>query len=134
MAWDTDYIFEGLHMFGPPLNVWKWEIYQSPYGPESLSYYRLHLNIDDNEDLFQRLLHQTTDGSGIRYYQRLIMMHLNIPRPKEFFFYKAWIYSIEKNYRPSQYPYTEWKGPTLGIAFDKTKANSTAVQNLGRKG
>ncbi|MBL8124950.1 MAG: hypothetical protein JNJ39_12655 [Blastocatellia bacterium] len=48
MAWDTDHIFEGLHMFGPPLNVWKREIYQSPYGPESLSYLRLHLNIDDN--------------------------------------------------------------------------------------
>jgi len=56
MAWDTDYIFEGLQMFGSPLNVWKWEVYQSPYGPESLSYFRLHMNIDDNEDQFQRLL------------------------------------------------------------------------------
>lgn len=134
MAWDTDYQFEGLHTFGPMLNVWEWEVYQSPYGDNSLSYYRLHMNLDDNEDLFQRLMLQATAGESIRYYKRLYLLHLNIERPKEYVIQNAWIYSIEKKYRPSQYPYSEWKGPTLGIGFDKTKANTASAKSIGRRG
>lgn len=134
MAWDTDYQLEGLTMFGPMLNVWKWEVYQQDPGFQPLDYHRIHMKIDDNADLWDKLMGMFKTSGTMKYYKRLIMMHLNIDRPKQYCFYDAWLYSLEKNYRPSQYSYEPWPGATLGIAFDKTKVNVAAVTHLGKKG
>ena len=53
---------------------------------------------------------------------------------RDYTFYNAWLYSLEWRYLPSQYPYQHWKGPTLGIAFEKTPPNVAAVKSLGIHG
>src|SRR5262245_51033657 len=137
MSWDTDYLLEGLTTFGAPLNIWKWEVYQQDPGYQPLDYHRIHFNLDNDAELFDKLMKKLRNGgNGIHYYPRLIVMRKMTEERfgRDYVFYNAWMYSLEWSYLPSQYPYQHWKGPTLGIAFDKTQANVTSVNNLGNKG
>jgi len=136
MSWDTDYLLEGLTTFGAPLNIWKWEVYQQDPGYQPLDYHRIHMNLDNDPDLFDTLMKKLRNGGTIHYYQRLIIMRKmaqNTPG-RDYTFYNAWLYSLEWRYLPSQYPYQHWKGPTLGIAFEKTPPNVAAVKSLGIHG
>jgi len=131
MGWDTEWQLEGFFYFGAPLNVWKFEVYEQNVGYQPLPYHRIHMQIDDDLDLFNRLMALTKTGS-IQYYDRLIMMDTgpNVQYKHEYWFRKAWLYSLETEYRPSRYPYDPWKGYTLGIACDKTPENDAAVGRL----
>lgn len=132
MGWEADRVLEGIFQWGTPINIWEMELYQERNG--DLGYYRIHMNLDDSSYLIERL-NQKIKGP-IHYYPRLIIMEGPKTRSiattdwREYFFYKPWIYSLQTDYSPSQYPYERWPGWTLGIAFDKTKENDTAVKNL----
>ena len=128
MGWDTEWVLEGLFMFGAPLNIWKMEVYNER--GSGLSYHRIHMNLDDDPDLFTRLNNKIKAEKGIENYPRLILLDWKTQYPHEYYAYKPWLYSLEMNYSPSRYPYDPWKGPTLGIAFDKTKANEHIIERL----
>lgn len=136
MSWEADRVLEGVFMFGGPINIWQMELYQERNG--DLGYYRIHMNIDDDEYLLSRLREKMK--GEITYYPRLVIMES--PRTRsvpaqywtESFIYKAWLYSLERGYRPTTYPYEPWPGWTLGIAADKTKANIASVSHLFRGG
>jgi hypothetical protein len=133
MGWDTEWQLEGFFYFGAPLNIWKFEVYEENVGYQPLPYHRIHMQIDDDPDLFNRLWALTQTGS-LQYYDRLIMMNTgaNVQYKHEFSYKKVWLYSLETQYRPSRWPYTPWKGYTLGIAFDKTPENDAVVARMSR--
>jgi hypothetical protein len=129
MAWDTEWVLEGMFMFGAPLNIWKMEVYRES-GGTPLSYYRIHMNLDNDPDLFTRLNNKIRAENRIERYPRLILIDWKTQYPHEYRMYSPWLYSLESDYRPSKYPYDPWKGPTLGVAFDKTPDNKPVVERL----
>jgi hypothetical protein len=131
MGWDTEWQIEGFFYFGAPLNIWKFEVYQEPTGYQPLGYHRIHMQIDDDPELFSRLM-ALTNTVSLRYFDRLILMNTGakVQYPHEYWLKKAWIYSLETGYRPSQYPYDAWKGYTLGVACDNTPESNATVGRL----
>ena len=133
MSWDSDRVLEGIFQFGAPLNIWKIELYKESNG--DLGYFRIHMLLDDDADLAGRLKMKISAGSGGEF-QRLIIMEGPKTRSVqaehwiEHYFYDAWLYSLQTDYSPSYYPFSTWKGTTLGIGLHKTKANIAAVQRL----
>lgn len=132
MGWEADRVLEGIFMWGAPLNIWEMELYHDRWG--DMGYYRIHMNLDDDPDLVERLKGKMK--GPIHYYQRLIIMEgpqtrsVPVTTWREWYFYKVWLYSLQTDYRPSRYPYDPWPGFTLGIAFDKSKANDTSIGGL----
>jgi len=131
MGWDTDWQLEGLFYFGAPLNIWKYEVFEQNVGYQPLPYHRVQMQIDDDADLFNRLWALTKTDS-IKYYDGIILMNTgpNVQYKHEYWLRKAWIYSLETGYRPSQWPYDPWNGYTIGVACDKTPENDAAVSRL----
>jgi hypothetical protein len=134
MGWEAERVLEGIFMWGEPLNIWEMELYNERNG--DLGYFRVHMNIDDDSYLADRLMAKTK--GPIHYYSRLIIMEgpktRSVPATHwtETFIYNAWIYSLQTDYSPSNYPHSVWPGWTLGIAADKTKANKASITNLFR--
>lgn len=133
MGWEANRVLEGIFQFGAPLNIWKMELYQEQNG--DLGYSRVHMLIDDDADLAAKLKLKMS-GASLDEYPRLIIMESPATRSvatdhwKEHYFYDAWLYSLQTDYRPSHYPFGIWKGWTLGIAFNKTAANRASTASL----
>jgi hypothetical protein len=132
MGWEADRVLEGIFQFGAPLNIWKIELYNESNG--DIGYFRVHMLLDDDADLVASLRMKMSSSSN--EFQRLIVMESPATRSvkteywREHYFYNAWLYSIQTDYKPSHYPFGSWKGWTLGIAFQKSAANRSAVANL----
>ena len=71
MGWESDRVLEGIFQFGAPLNIWKIELYSESTG--DLSYFRIHMLLDQDADLAGRL-RMKMSGSSSGEFQRLIIM------------------------------------------------------------
>lgn len=126
MGWETDYVLEGLWTFGAPLNIWKMEIAATPPLSDPLSYDKLHLKIDDDASLWVRLM-ELVSSTGT-------LTRLNVVQvgSRDHYIESPRLYSLQRGYKSSDYPYETWPGATLGIAFDKTPANDASMAKLFR--
>lgn len=130
MAWEANRVLEGVFLFGAPLNIWRMELDRDRYGGGK--YFHIHMQIDDDQNLSDRLMHRIRAETGIEHFPRLIIMEKYGDFWREYVFYKPFIDSLQTNYRPTQYPLDQWKGWTLGIAFEKSAANKSSVLALFR--
>jgi hypothetical protein len=133
MSWEAERVLEGVFHFGAPVNIWEMELDKE--SSDDLGYYCIHMLIDNDLELAGRLKMKMSSGSGGEF-QRLIVMESPKTRSVhadnwiEHSLYGAWLYSLQTDYSPEYYPFGIWKGWTLGIAFNKTKANEAAVAKL----
>ena len=120
MAWDTDWALEGIYMFGGPLNVHRYVIDSGWFGQTTDTYYVTHFELDDDPNIEQSL---TTKMSGpIHYFSVLYLLRKwsadNSRWIQEKTFYKAWLFSLERNFHDPIHHYP-WSGLVLGVACEK---------------
>ena len=131
MGWESQRVLEGIFQFGAPLNIWKMELDLDRYGDRPK--FVIHMQIDDDESIANQLNQKIRSDQK---WPRLIIMEgperrsISTTNWREWIFYQPYLYSLQKAYSPSQYPYDVWKGWTLGIAFDKSAANKASVRGL----
>ena len=133
MSWESDRVLEGIFHFGGPVNIWKMELDKG--SSDDIRHYCIRMLIDDDAELASRLKMKMLSGSGGEF-QRLIVMEgpktrsIRTDNWIEHYLYSPWLYSLQTDYHSEYYPFGIWKGWTLGIAFNKTKANAAAVSHL----
>jgi hypothetical protein len=127
-------VLEGIFQFGAPINIWRMELDYDRW--DDRKYFVVHMQIDNDDYLFQRLMEKIRGEEGIYRYPRLLILegpaHRSITTTdwRERVIEKPYLYSLVDKYMPSQYPYDMWLGYTLGIAFDKTKLNKGTVMDI----
>ena len=128
---DSHWVLEGLLNIGQAINVWNMEVIREQ-DDEPLSYYRFHIEIDDDPQLYVYLdakLH-----GPVEYFDRVILMQEDRRGSSQkhvYTFRKPWLYSLERN---SRYSGRSKKKPVLGIAFEKSAVNKSAVEHIKRLG
>ena len=137
MSWESNIVLEGMFEFGAPLNVWRMQLERDRYGDRQ--YFYVWAQLDDDPYIASRVMQVWNshgewayEGKGLKRFPRLIVMERPISEWHEYVFYGPWLHGVATNssYRPGMYPYDNWKGLTLGIAFEKSKANQTSVNTL----
>ena len=128
MGWEAQRGLEGIFEFGAPLNIWAIELDWDHWNDRQ--YFVIHMQLDNDDNLGQRLMSKMKSEEGIYKYPRMIIMEARSSAWREWVIEGAYLYSLEKNYRPSQYPHNPWLGWTLGIRFDKTKLNKGSVMGI----
>ena len=124
MAWDAEYALEGIFLFGAPLNIHRYEIDSGQFGQSTDTTHIAHFLLDDDDNIKSRLI--TKMRGPIEYFPVLYLLgrtHLSEQYPEwkqEKLFYKAWLFSLERNHRGVAYTTAPWgPGPTLGIGCYK---------------
>ena len=137
MSWESNIVLEGIFEFGAPLNVWRIQLESDRHSDRQHFY--VWAQLDDNSYIETRLFQVwkahcewAYEGKGLKRFPRLIVMEKPISEWHEYVLYGPWLHGVATNssYRPGQYPYENWNGLTLGIAFEKSKANQTAVNGF----
>jgi len=134
MGWESQRVLEGIVQFGAPLNIWRIELDYDRW--QDRQYFVVNMQLDNDGDLAQRLMGKMKSEVGIYHYPRMTIMegpgHRSITTTvwREWVIEKPYLYSLQPDYSPSQYPYNVWKGWTLGIRFDKTKLNKSSVMGI----
>ena len=137
MGLDTNWVLEGIASIDAPLNVWNIEVYREQSGTP-LSYYRLHIEIDDDPNLW-KLLNDKLHGP-VEHFDKLILFERrrkspgDAAHPHVYAFRQPWLYSLERNFTNSINTARSWKKPVLGIAFEKSALHTAAVAGLMRTG
>jgi hypothetical protein len=121
-------------MFAAPLNVWNIDVYREN-GGEPLSYFRLHLEIDNDPGLWSGLNDKIQGPIDhfpklILFRQGLLVSGGNSIHQHVYTFRKPWLYSLERNFKSSTYTRRAWKNPVLGIAFEKNATHKAAIDDL----
>jgi hypothetical protein len=125
MGW----VLEGIFTHGAPLAVHRILIVRE-WGERG--YYLLELGLDNDPYIFERLYEKW--GEKFQYDILRLFEWRNpgdndynsMMRPKDLIFRKPWIPTM----RPPADPHSTYKGPVLGVAFDKTAENKVAIDVL----
>jgi hypothetical protein len=125
MAKKYDWTLDGIFLFGAPLKVFALEV-QRETGGTPLSHYTLNLAIEDDPNLWTRLMEKIRSHEE---FPRMILMEERAPGEKSvipikvFTFWHPWIASLMREI-------PGYHGPVLGIGFDKTQEHGTIIEKL----
>jgi|RhiMethySRZTD1v2_1073278.scaffolds.fasta_scaffold181664_2 hypothetical protein len=130
MGW----VLDGIFTHGAPLAVHEMLIVRE-WGERG--YWLVEMGLDNN--VYERLYEKW--GQQFRF-EKLYLFEWRNPddsdynsviRPKSLILWKPWLPSLQP-YTPGPYNENKYKGPVLGVAFDKTAQNKVAIDVLKGRG
>lgn len=135
MSWESNTVLEGIFDFGGPINIWQAQIWSGGQMADGQGVSHVNMQIDDNDDLANRIDQKIRSEEGIYYFPRLIFMQNRSTGSgywKEWVFSRPWLHGLHRDHKMSGYPWDVWKGWTLGICFVNSAANTNAALSLFR--